>query len=248
MTYKNKFINVHIVWFNEDEAINSSSDMIYYRQVKSKVEGSEEFHTLIIDLNKSEEEIFSEFSKSNRKEIRKSIANDKLTYKMYHEDIDKSLLDEFFNAHNSFTKERHLGDVSPLQFEGYKKNNQLYISTISTEDNEIISWRVHIVSKDRARALVSNSFFYNKDKKLRDLIGRASRVMRWKDILYFKENNFKIFDFGGWYHGKEDKKKLAINQYKESFCKTIEQSYDYIKCMTFKCYIFRFLAHIKGVF
>ncbi|RLA73968.1 MAG: hypothetical protein DRG78_21780 [Epsilonproteobacteria bacterium] len=245
MIYRNKFINVHIIWFYEDEAKNSSADMIYCRQVKHRVGGAKEFYTLLIDLNKSEEEIFSEFSKTNKREIRKSIKNDNLNYQMYHENIDDSLLNNFFDAHNRFTKERNLGDISPLQFKGYRENNQLYISTISTDDNEIIWWRVYVANGNRVRSLVSNSFFHNEEQEKKRLIARTGRAMKWKDILYFKENNYKIFDFGGWYNGKEDKKKLAINQYKESFCKHTELSYNYIKCKTFKCYIFRFLASIK---
>lgn len=246
MTYKNKFIHVQVVWFYENEAIDSNTDMIFYRQVKNKINSATEFYTLLIDLNKSEEEIFSGFSKQNRKEIRKSTLNDNLSYKMYHEDINEFLLNKFFNAHNRFTHERNLGNISQIQLEGYRNNNQLYISTISTENN-IISWRVHVANKDRVRSFVSNSFFHNEDKNTKNLIGRASRVMRWQDILYFKEHHFQIYDFGGWYHGKKDKKRLTINQYKESFTKTTEQSYNYMKCITFKCYIFRFLAYIKNI-
>jgi len=246
MIYKHKFINIQVIWFDENFQINRDADMIRYRQVKTCVDNAEEFHTLIIDLTQTEEEIFNNFSKSNRKEIRKAIKQDDLVYKMYNLDITKELLDDFLKAQHDFAKERNLGEISKAEFMGYYLNKQLYISTIKQKNGEIISWRVHIVNNNRPRALVSNSFFINQDKEYKNLVGRASRLMRMKDIFYFKEKGMKIYDFGGWYAGSEDTKKLTINKYKEGFAQEKEISYNYSKCISIKCYIFKFLIFVKG--
>jgi len=246
MIYKHKFINIQVVWFNENSLIDENADMVIYRQVKNQIKNAEKFHTLIIDLTQTEEEIFNTFSKSNRKEIRKAIKQDNLVYRMYNSDITRTLLDDFLKAQHNFAKERNLGEISKAEFMEYYLNQQLYISTIREKDGEIISWRVHIVDNNRPRALVSNSFFINQDKEYKNLVGRASRLMRMQDIFYFKEKGMKIYDFGGWYAGHEDTKKLAINKYKEGFAEKKEISYNYSKCVSIKCYIFKLLVYVKG--
>ncbi len=245
MTYKHRFIKIQTVWFDDKIEVEPDVDVVVYRQVQKAFKNSEEFYTLLIDLSQTEDQIFESFSKSNRKEIRKSINNDNLIYKMHFKDIDDELIKSFLKAQNKFSKERDLGEWSFDQLKAYAEYNELYISTISTNDNTILSWRVHISSNKRARALVSNSFYHNGDKDFRNLIGRASRLMRWKDISYFKNHGFNIYDFGGWYNGSEDKKKLSINQYKESFSKEKDKSYNYTVNITWKSHLFNLLKNIK---
>ena len=48
-------------------------------------------------------------------------------------------------------------------------------------------------------------------------IGRANRLHHWLDVLRFRDEGFAIYDFGGWYAGRENEELLRINCFKESF-------------------------------
>ena len=46
---------------------------------------------------------------------------------------------------------------------------------------------------------------------------RANRLLFWNDILHFQEQRLQTLDFGGWYPGQSDTRRLGINKFKEGF-------------------------------
>jgi hypothetical protein len=48
-------------------------------------------------------------------------------------------------------------------------------------------------------------------------ISKANRLHHWLDVLRFRDEGFAIYDFGGWYAGRENEELLRINRFKESF-------------------------------
>ena len=63
----------------------------------------------------------------------------------------------------------------------------------------------------------SASFFRLGDPGEAALVSRANRLHHWADIQRFREEGLAIYDFGGWYTGREDSEKLRVNRFKESF-------------------------------
>lgn len=49
------------------------------------------------------------------------------------------------------------------------------------------------------------------------MIGRANRRLHWEEFQHYKALGYRLYDFGGWYEGTEDKQKVLINQFKEEF-------------------------------
>ena len=81
-----------------------------------------------------------------------------------------------------------------------------------------VAWHVHVAVNRRATLLHSASHFRNlDDNELRAVVGRANRLLHWKDIIGFKAEGLEVYDFGGWYAGSEDQALLKINQFKEGF-------------------------------
>ncbi|MEI2749887.1 MAG: hypothetical protein V9E88_14145 [Ferruginibacter sp.] len=52
------------------------------------------------------------------------------------------------------------------------------------------------------------------------LIGMANKLLTAKDIGYFKEQGYKMMDFGGYAENTEDKSLKGINDFKLSFRRT----------------------------
>ncbi len=51
-----------------------------------------------------------------------------------------------------------------------------------------------------------------------------------------------IYDFGGWYEGREDEERLRINAFKESFGGTVAQGWNAERLITLKARIAFLLA------
>ena len=57
-------------------------------------------------------------------------------------------------------------------------------------------------------------------------MGRANRYLFWHDIIRYKEQGLKLFDFGGWYPGTTDNMRLEINRFKEGFGGRVVREYN----------------------
>ncbi len=244
--YKHKIITIREVWLDENVGSQKYDKAIYYRS-QVRQEGISRFWTLLINLTQEEDVIWSAFKKNTKQQIRKALSENNFLVKMYHDSLDDSIFSQYICERKTFTKERELSHVSISTFNAYKKNGILYISNIADIDGKILVWHTYIVIGERVIILTSNSFFESTNKDIKNLVGRANRLLHWKDMLYFKEKGYKIYDFGGWYDGNENKKMSGINRFKESFGGEKEYSYTYSRCMTFKCHLFYTLVKIKQI-
>jgi lipid II:glycine glycyltransferase (peptidoglycan interpeptide bridge formation enzyme) len=93
----------------------------------------------------------------------------------------------------------------------------------------------YFIVDNTVRLLHSCSLFRDTDDhECQNLVGRANRLLHWDDILYFKRNNYLLYDFGGIYQGDRDKEKIQIAQFKNSFGGEIKCGYSYMQPVTFK--------------
>lgn len=234
------------VWYKEDGIVNQDCDIVFFKQIvdQPKVK-SEEFHTLILNLEEEKEVIFKNISKNNRYEINRAQNKDELSFQIIAgSDVTVDVIEKFVEAYNSFADERSKGSIKPSDFTKYAEKNQLVISTVERENQPLV-WHTYIIQNGRARLKTSNSIFANEDNEVKNLIGRANKWLHWQDILYFKNNSYKIYDFGGWYPGDSDLKLLGINKFKESFGGIKESSYNYTVAKTMKGKLYLALNKLK---
>lgn len=239
-------INLQEIWFDENQPIKKNTDIVFYQQVGSNYGiKSEEFTTLTIDLEQLKEEIFAGFAKNNRYEISRADKKDELSVNYYTYPIEDNVIEDLCNDYNKFADSRSKGKLTPLIFKNYNENKMLIISNVLKND-KVLVWHTYIVNGVRARLKTSNSIFTEKSNEERNLIGRANRYLHWEDIQYFKNMNFKIYDFGGFYTGEDDKKLLGINAFKKSFGGVLEESYNYTLAKTLKGRIYLLLSKLKN--
>ncbi len=247
MLYKYKFLKVQEIWFDENEKIKKV-DKVIYNQIPKKInKHAEIFYTLTISLKQDEDNIFSKFRKNNRYEIKRAINKDKLICNIYDKNIEDKILNDFVSAYNEFGKERGLGQIVHTIYKSYANNYNLLIANITNKEGDILVWNSYILYNKRARLKTSNSFLNTQDKDIKNLIGRANRMLHWKVMLYLKHSGYELYDFGGWYQGNKDIKKLGINNFKESFGGEKEISFNYTKCLSIKCHIHYLLFKIKKI-
>jgi hypothetical protein len=84
------------------------------------------------------------------------------------------------------------------------------------------------------------------DPTRRTIIGRANRLMYWRDMLRFKASGIGTFDFGGYYLGSEDAEKLRINAFKDEFGGRVIQEFNCERALTLKGRAALWAIHKRG--
>lgn len=190
------------IWFasNEDEFKGIKADVLHIWGFPNEVYNGicNKQQTLIIDLKKSEEEIFNDINKTVRYEINRSI-KENIKFNMYTSkqlNEKKELVDEFHVCYDEMYKEKDLDTRLNIEsFERYIKNDMIYLSVASDEVENLV-YHVYTYDNKKVRFLYSCSTFRASDDK-KNIIGRANKFLHWKDIQFFKSIGIEIYDLGG---------------------------------------------------
>lgn len=242
--YKNKMLNMRMIWFLEDYEIlsNLPEDFIIVRQgAKAYNDHSHLFTTLVNNLNISQEELFSNISKGCRYEIKRG-ERENIQTDVFDSDYLKSNINElndFIVYYNKFAENKGLIQLKINQMMRFLENNVLEISLAKYND-EILVYHAYIKDNSRVRLLCSASMFRLRDDT-KSLIGWANRLLHWKDMLHYKENNFSIYDWGGIAIDDPSGKMAGINKFKLEFGGNEEEAYDFIIANTYKAKTCRML-------
>ena len=190
-----------------------------------------EVATLVVNLERSPQELLGEMSDTNRYEIRRAETKDFLTYEGY-QNPSSNLIEEFKDFFSEFAKNRGLNQISPKVLGKYAEEGVLDISRSLSFDGDVLSWHVHYLDEGRARLL--HSISSQKAGLNRSLVARANRWHHWKDMLRFQAMGIKVYDFGGLYLGDTDEQKLQINKFKEMFGGQRETGFNYMLPLSWK--------------
>ena len=189
----------------------SNEDVFFFkREVK---------HTKIIDLLLDEDEIFLNFKKNTRNEIRRA-----KTYGFLIESINS--LGDFSSFYNKNKKNK----LNQEYFEkSYSINENIIITSINYNTHVLVMHSYLIdIQKGRARLMHSVTNEEIDDIKInKKIIGFANRYLHYKDILFFKEKNFVKYDLGGYAHETNNIKLEGINKFKDSFGGEMIAEYNY---------------------
>lgn len=176
------------------------------------------FHTLTINLGDREENILASMHKGTRYEIRRAQIKDSVQWRRLSingiGDI-RSFVDDYntYLPSGSSTRRLNTSKVDKLA-----RARLLDVTVVEDSQGAILTWHVYVLSEGIARLLYSTSpASASPDSDRRNLAGRANRYHHWMDIRSFKDRGLSTLDFGGFYEGGEDLKKLEINKFKQCF-------------------------------
>jgi lipid II:glycine glycyltransferase (peptidoglycan interpeptide bridge formation enzyme) len=221
------------IWYSLQEPMDKKVDVLrcrYVPNLRKNAFSVEKKYTLITDLSKSEEELFSLIRKNTRYEIKR--ARDKDTIKcstfLERNEANREKLLQYIDFFNLFAASKRRTLIHPSEFDEFCGNGTLCIRT-AAKDSQILVMHSYIVSDGIARLYQSASHFRdNNDQEFKNLTGRANRLLHWDDIIFFKNQSLAYYDYGGVYAGNKDREKLAIAQFKLAFGGTKRQEYLYI--------------------
>lgn len=212
-------------WF-DDPIPATGIDVAYYYQRSQPIAGSTSgtYHTLLIDLTQDETAIESGFTKETRYELRRAEKKDQFECRSPF-DPDEAAIRAFHSFFISFCSRKNLGGVDLEYLLSAQAGGHLRLSAISHQSH-ILVWHSYLWTTKRVRLLHSASLLDDGDSTQRALVGRANRLLHWVDMRTFKSEGIDTYDFGGWFHGRDENGQPRENKFKSSFGGYRKTEYD----------------------
>lgn len=212
-------------WFAEaDDTIAASNRTIFYqaRTVPNKnVYQVEEFHTLAVDLDQSEEIILAGINRTFKSHIKRAEKLD-ITFRTLDLTNSKDRL-TYQQSFDEFVKRKKIIALADWRLQALIQANALVITVIE-KDGVAITFHAYVHDKVRARLLTSHSTgqtVFNENET-----GFCNKYHHWRDMLYFKATGFRWYDFGGISKNADD----GRDYFKNSFGGERQVFYHFITC------------------
>ena len=224
--------NVHgtrliTVWFAQDEI--DEDGIIQYKESAGRFGDAVPFDTLVSDLNGSDEDIRSRFTKGCKYKVNRAYREDIDFVIIDSTDITDGLLNEFLDFFEDFWKSKDtvLDNRGSLlgEMKDYIRQGALTIAYATVSGAKAV-YHTHIYDDRTARLLHSASLFRLKDSDSgndRNIIGMANRALHFEEMKYFRSKGLTVYDWGGAGKGED---VASITEFKESFGGTPVTFYD----------------------
>lgn len=222
------FLNMETVYFSEHYAdYKTDADIVLFYLSAESIPGSRAFHTLRIDLSKSEEELFSEVSATTRSKIRQAAKAGSYLIHM-DENPSREKIYEFCDSYDEFAKVKGIKGADRELLLMAKDSNALFISQLKDRDGKDLCGTADIHDSKIVLGMYSYSHFRKfSDHAMRNQVSNANRLLYWELIRYHKQCGLKILDMGGLGMGKESKDLNTVDEFKRSFGGKIETLYHF---------------------
>ncbi|WP_010094018.1 peptidoglycan bridge formation glycyltransferase FemA/FemB family protein [Ornithinibacillus scapharcae] len=171
--------------------------------------------TLVIDLDRPEEEIFTDIHKNARYKINRASKRDPI---QYYELISpkEDEIRKFLAFFDRFAKYKNLPKGNFGRLKGLSDQDSLIISYVTDESGNVLCYHAYVKADTYCSLLYSASARFD-NKQIRNLIGRANRYLHWQDMKSFRKLGIKWFDFGGLFVHTDASDEDSINRFKMEF-------------------------------
>jgi hypothetical protein len=143
--------------------------------------------------------------------------------------------EKFFEFYDSFARSKNVRfSVDRDRALGFLNQGVLDLSYVSSPDGHVLVWHAHLRSGSYVALHSSASLFRCESHSAAAYISKANRLHHWLDLLRFRDEGFAIYDFGGWYPGKQNDALLRVNRFKESFGGELVVQYNCDQALTWK--------------
>ena len=236
IAYKSRFLTRAEVWFdNEPTATPRPVDCILYHLRSTPVPGaqSRSFYTLLVDLSQTQEQLRAQLSDDTAYKIRRARDRDKIICECC--DLrDPQVMDGFEKMYNAFATIKGLPPLYRARLERLAAAGLLDISAAKDPEGNVLVYHANYRDERRATQLEMPSLYRTLPQSTaRNFSGRANRYLTWSNILRYKQQGLKFFDFGGWHVGC-DAELLSINDFKRGFGGRVVREYHCEQILTLK--------------
>jgi len=216
------------VWFDDTPETTEGFDLVIHRQRSARLHPDRwrYFNTMLFDLSRTEEQLLDGMNRTTGREIRRARDTDGIQTSFIMEPTreDIQAFKHFYDRQADRAARTQLGSG---EMEMLRREGLLSLSRAEAPDGRVLVWRANLCypKRRRVRGLYGVSA-QDPDPAARKLAGRANRYLHFEEMRFFKARGYAVYDFGGWYVGSEDAKRLNINGFKEGFGGDIAVEFD----------------------
>ncbi len=236
IVYSSRFLTRGEVWFDNEPDDAQSVDWIIYHQRSRPVPRAKwrYFYTSIIDLTQSREQLVAQLNQDTAYKIRRARDRDKILCEGC-DPRDPAIISLFEQMYNQFAAMKGLYRLDRARMESMAAAGVLDLSVAKDPRGNALVYHANYRDRCRATELELPSLYRKlSDSASRNAIGRANRYLIWSDMLRYKEQGLKYFDFGGWYPGTTDQALLKINAFKRGFGGQVVREYECERILSLK--------------
>lgn len=205
----------------------TDADIVLFYLSNENIPGSRAFHTLRIDLTKSEEEIFSAFNETTRSRIRKvNKTNDfEVTY---FDSPDSQTILEFCDNYDEFATTKGIKTSDREFLYMAQKTNSLVIALLKNKEGETVCGTADIHDNNIVLGMYSFSHFRRySTNSVRNAVSNANRYLYWELMRRYKALGFSIMDMGGLGMGQETSDLNSVDEFKMGFGGEVQTLYHF---------------------
>lgn len=212
-------------WFCSRPDWRDALKLVQYKQCQhlESVKGFHRmnFHTIFVDLGKTEASLLGNCGKNTRYKINRA-RREEVSFAV------EENLQNFAKFFNTFAQQKSLTSLQKTNIEALSPHLHVTKAGCNGEDLVMHSYLVD-TRLGRARLLHSASHFRQQSETFsRNFIGRANRFLHFEDMVHFKKLGLKIYDFGGYALNTKQKELQEINRFKEGFGGIVVQESHYL--------------------
>ncbi len=210
------------VWFYDGSPVVEKNKNLFYQSALKPTKKHyryQEFNTLAIPLQQSAEEIFSRVNRTFKYHIRKA---EKLQVTFRRVNLDPEMISTYSDSFRKFALRKKLYHLPNWKIDALVKSGSFIITAIE-KDNRIVTMHAYVHDNHRIRLLTSHTV---SESESETVIGYCNKFHHWQDMLYFKDQGFVWYDFGGVSKNEND----GRNYFKQSFGGEPQVFYHFITC------------------
>ncbi len=201
-----------------DTTIGPHVYVAFFVQAKEYYPGFKPFKTQLIDLSRSEGELFDSLSSNTRYKINR--AEREGLHARVETSPSKEELSKYTGFYDEFAGQKGLPESNVCKLASFAAAGALALSSVVDATGKLLAAHAYVsdIETRRVRLLYSASHFRSSQESAeRNLIGRANRLLHWQEICEFKRLGYVFYDLGGLPMDDSDPAKNAIARFKLEF-------------------------------
>ena len=211
--YKYACLNCYSLEKIHDELMQEYVTVYYYRQ-----------HTLINSLLLHDDDILMKCDSGTRYEIRRAKRDGIKCYQYKGNEIDYEMITQFEDCYSEMHKQKGIAHESVINNITHLNEHGNIIISFAVNNMEKVVYHVYLADDSKVRLLYSASTYRNIiNSETRNSVGRANRLLHYEDMIYFRNNGFEEYDFGGVSLNKETH---GIDEFKMGFGGRLVERYN----------------------
>ena len=205
------------LWFDEAPPTQLAGfDVLVHRYRAAAIPHAHNLplHSLRTDLGQTPEAIAAGYDETCRRHVRRAERQDGLHHEVLPDAADA--LEEFAGFYDVFARQKGLPLADRHWLQCTAEAGQLVLSCASREGERLI-WHAHLRAGCTVQLAHSASLYRGMNDDYRALVARANRWLHWRDMLTFKSQGLRSYDWGGMFADESTPERAGIHRFKRSF-------------------------------